>query len=267
MVLIVLFLVPFPLICGAAALAVVIILLYIIYKILQKKRKAKEKSSGNGSKNGDYEKLEEGEDELEAEIDPNDPTGTTNTKSRNKKRRRKGKKGKTKGLSDGAEDTEYGANSENETLNGVPAASQEVRIARLQISAAYRPSSRQLLVTIHQGENLPSNSLNTAFEVRITLLPAKLERFKTKSLPSLNPIFDELFTFWDVFPEDIQSGALRARVYKLKGRRRALVGEIRCELSADLGLEGQNVKFLWRDITPAQEILVNGHVECFTYWS
>ena len=253
MVLIVLFLVPFPLICVAAALAVVIILLYIIYKILQKKRKAKEKSSGNGSKNGDYEKLEEGEDELEAEIDPNDPTGTTNTKSRNKKRRRKGKKGKTKGLSDGAEDTEDGANSENETLNGVPAASQEVRIARLQISAAYRPSSRQLLVTIHQGENLPSNSLNTAFEA--------------KSLPSLNPIFDELFTFWDVFPEDIQSGALRARVYKLKGRRRALVGEIRCELSADLGLEGQNVKFLWREITPAQEILVNGHVECFTYWS
>ena len=252
MVLIVLFLVPFPLICVAAALAVVIILLYIIYKILQKKRKAKEKSSGNGSKNGDYEKLEEGEDELEAEIDLNDPTGTTNTKSKNKKRRRKGKKGKSKGLSDGAEDTEAGANSENETLNGVPAASQEVRIARLQISAAYRPSSRQLLVTIHQGEHLPSNSLNTAFEVRITLLPAN---------------FDELFTFWDVFPEDIQSGALRARVYKLKGRRRALVGEIRCELSADLGLEGQNVKFLWREITPAQEILVNGHVGCFTYWS
>lgn len=187
---------------------------------------------------------------MEPETDGDD----TKTSKSNKKQKKR--KTKTKGLSDEMEDTENDSDLSKDRSNGVTDGSRETSIARLQISASYVPSSGQLFVYIHQGENLASGGPGfiPCFEVRITLLPSKIQRFKTKPQSSANPIFDEFFTFDEVFPEDVQVGSLRARVYRLHGRKRSLVGEMKTELSADLELEEQNVENKWREITPADQI-------------
>ena len=245
--------VPVPLI-GAVAVVVILVILFIIYKILKKKREHNVDSLENHSKKGNYVRLEEGDHELEPETDGDD-TKTSKSNMKQKKR-----KTKTKGLSDEMEDTENDSDLSKDRSNGVTDGSRETSIARLQISASYVLSSGQLFVCIHQGENLASGGPGfiPCFEVRITLLPSKIQRFKTKPQSSANPIFDEFFTFDEVFPEDVQVGSLRARVYRLHGRKRSLVGEMKTELSADLELEEQNVENKWREITPADQIAVKG---------
>ena len=101
--------------------------------------------------------------------------------------------------------------------------------------------------------------------MRVTLLPAKRQKLKTKSQSSGSPVFNELLVFDEVFPDDLEVATLRVRVYRLNGRQRKLIGELRADLKAELGLDTSDVDLLWREITPATDIAVRILIG-FSYW-
>ena len=242
------FTVPIPVIAGVAVV-VLIIILFIIFKILRKRKQ----SASEESSSSKYQKLENGENEA----GPEERNEIQNSGKEKKKKRKKG--GKSKGKSKRKESQDLESGIEDGTgLNNSSVFTDDSPfplISRLQFSMSYSPSSRQILLTILRGENFGLGSA-TNFEVRVTLLPAKRQRLKTKEQSSGNPVFNELLTFDEVFPEDMESATLRARVYKLNVRQRKLVWELRADLKADLGLDTTDVNQLWRELTPAADIAV-----------
>ena len=243
------FTVPIPVIAGVAVV-VLIIILFIIFKILRKRKQ----SASEESSSSKYQKLENGENEA----GPEEGNEIQNSGKEKKKKRKKG--GKSKGKSKRKESQDLESGIEDGTgLNDSSVFTDDSPfplISRLQFSMSYSPSSRQILLTILRGENFGLGSKVPNFEVRVTLLPAKRQRLKTKEQSSGNPVFNELLTFDEVFPEDMESATLRARVYKLNVRQRKLVWELRADLKADLGLDTIDVNQLWRELTPAADIAV-----------
>lgn len=241
--------VPIPVIAGVAAVVLIIILL-IIFKILRKRKQSASEETGKG----EYQKLESGERGSEAGLEEGNEIVENESGGKAKKKKRK-KGGKSKGKSKRKESQDL-ESEEGAALNDSSAFTEDLAIpliSRLQFSISYSPTSRQILLTIHRGENLGSGSA-ASFEVRVTLLPSKRQKLKTKSQPSGSPEFNELLVFNEVFPEDIELATLRARVYRLTGRQRNLIGEVRADLKADLGLDTSDVDRLWRELTPAADI-------------
>lgn len=245
---ILLFAVPIPVIAGVAVVVLLIIL--IIFKILRKRKQ----SASEESTSSKYQKLENGENVAV----PEEGNDIENGGKGKKKKRKKG--GKSKGKSKRKESQDFESGIEGGSgLNDSSVFTDDPPfplISRLQFSMSYSPSSRHILLTILRGENFGMGS-TTNFEIRVTLLPGKRQRLKTKTQSSGNPVFDELLTFDEVFPEDVELGTLRARVYKLNVRQRKLVWELRADLKADLGLDTSDVDQLWRELTPAADIAVS----------
>jgi hypothetical protein len=231
---------------------VLIIILLIIFKILRKRKQSASEETGKG----EYQKLESGERGSEAGLEEGNEIVENESGGKAKKKKRK-KGGKSKGKSKRKESQDL-ESEEGAGLNDSSAFTEDLAIpliSRLQFSISYSPTSRQILLTIHRGENLGSGSA-ASFEVRVTLLPSKRQKLKTKSQPSGSPEFNELLVFNEVFPEDLELATLRARVYRLTGRQRNLIGEVRADLKADLGLDTSDVDRLWRELTPAADIAV-----------
>lgn len=232
---------------------VLIIILIVIFKILRKKKQAA--SEDSSSTKGDYQKLESGELESAAGLE-GDKKNVIFGKDSKKKKKKAGKtKGKRKSSRKGSEDLES-LNMPGSDMSSVLTNDLAIPLtSKLQFSVSYTPSSRQILLTIHRGENFGLSS-TTSFEVRVTLLPFKRQKLKTKSQQSGNPVFNELLVFDEVLPEELESGTLRARVYRLNGRQRKLNGELRADLKADLGLDTSDVHLIWQELTPATDITV-----------
>ena len=239
--------VPIPIIAGVGVVALLIIF-FIIFKILRKrKQSALERSS---STKGDYQKLESGEQEIEAALEEENE----NMAKGKKKKRKKGGKSKGKCKRKESQDLESGI-EEGTGLNdssvftelAIPA------ISRIQFSISYSPTSRQILLNIIRGENFGVKP-TVSFEIRVTLLPAKRQKLKTKSQLTGNPVFHELLVFDEIFPQDVEIATLRARVYRLNGRQRNLIGELKADLKADLGLDTNDVNQLWRELTTVADI-------------
>ena len=213
----------------------------------KRKQSALEESS---STKGEYQKLENGEQESETVLEEE------NENMVKKKKRKKGGKSKGKSKRKESQDLESGI-EEGTGLNdssvftelAIPA------ISKIQFSISYSPTSRQLLLNILRGENFGVKP-TVSFEIRVTLLPAKRQKLKTKSQLTGNPVFNELLVFDEIFPQDVQIATLRARVYRLNGRQRNLIGELKADLKADLGLDINDVNQLWRELTPASDIAV-----------
>ena len=246
------YLVPIPVIAGVA-LVVLIIILFIIFKILRKRKQSASKE--NGASKGEYQQLESGEHGSEAGIEEEKEVETSGKGK--KKKRKKGEKSKGKSKRKKSQDLESGID-DGTGLNDSSVFTDDLAvplISRLQFSISYSATSREVLLTIHRGENFGVGS-TTNFEVRATLLPAKRQKLKTKSQSSGNPVFNESLVFDEVFPEDVEVSTLRARVYRLNGRQRKLIGELKAELKVDLGLDTRDLDMLWRDLMPAADIPV-----------
>lgn len=250
-----LFAVPIPIIAGVAVV-ILIILLLIIFKILKSRKQ--HALNENGSKGG-YQELENDDSENLNAFEEGNKIDNENTVKGKKKKREKGGQSKGKGNYTRKESPNFGGGNDQGHYVSAVFSDELPFTRRLQFSISYSRASREILLTIHRGENLGTGSA-VNYEVRVTLLPSKQDRLKTKCQPSPNPVFDEQFLFKDVFPEDLENATLRARVYRLKGRQRTLVGELRADLKADLGLDTNVVHSLWRELTPADDIAVRALV-------
>ena len=242
-----LFLVPIPIIAGGVGVVVLLIILFIIFKILRKRKQLA--AEGNSSGKGEYQKLENGEQESQAAVEEgNEVKGKKKKRKKGGKSKGKSKRKESQDLESGIEEG-TGLNDSNVFTELIPA------ISRVQFSISYSPTSRQILLTVHQGENFGVKPTDS-FEIRVTLLPGKRQKLKTKSQPTGNPVFNELLVFDEVFAQELEVATLRARVYRLNARQRKFMWELRVDLKADLGLDTSDVNQLWRELTPAADVTV-----------
>ena len=129
---------------------------------------------------------------------------------------------------------------------------------RLQVSASYAPTAEKLAVTVIRAEDVPTKHRGGAasVQVRVVLLPAKKQRFKTKAKPSTNPNFHETFTFSRVAQSDLHESGLRFRLYgHEKLSRDKLLGELTISVT-EFDLEGDG-EALWRTLTPRNALSVS----------
>ena len=75
---------------------------------------------------------------------------------------------------------------------------EEQKLGRLQYKLEYDFNQSNLVVTVHQAEELPALDMGGTSDpyVKVYLLPDKKKKFETKvHRKTLNPVFNESFTF------------------------------------------------------------------------
>lgn len=75
---------------------------------------------------------------------------------------------------------------------------EEVKLGKLQYKLEYDFNQSNLVVTVHQAEDLPALDMGGTSDpyVKVYLLPDKKKKFETKvHRKTLNPVFNENFTF------------------------------------------------------------------------
>lgn len=75
---------------------------------------------------------------------------------------------------------------------------EEQKLGRLQYKLEYDFNQSNLVVTVHQAEELPALDMGGTSDpyVKVYLLPDKKKKFETKvHRKTLNPVFNENFTF------------------------------------------------------------------------
>ncbi|XP_037833787.1 synaptotagmin-16 isoform X2 [Kryptolebias marmoratus] len=99
----------------------------------------------------------------------------------------------------------------------------------LLLSLEYRPDSERLLVTVTSARDIPDKARSgmDSWQVHMVLLPSKKQRHKTSVQKGSLPHFNETFRFSDLEPSDLQTSAVRFRLYALGGRmsRERMMGE------------------------------------------
>ena len=79
---------------------------------------------------------------------------------------------------------------------------EEQKLGRLQYKLEYDFNQSNLVVTVHQAEELPALDMGGTSDpyVKVYLLPDKKKKFETKvHRKTLNPVFNESFTFKVLF--------------------------------------------------------------------
>ncbi|KAM9354797.1 synaptotagmin-16 [Pholidichthys leucotaenia] len=99
----------------------------------------------------------------------------------------------------------------------------------LVLSLEYRPDSEKVLVSVISARDIPDKartSLNS-WQVHMVLLPSKKQRHKTSVQKGSMPHFNETFRFSHLEQSDLQTSAIRFRLYALGNRmsRERMIGE------------------------------------------
>ncbi|XP_071971928.1 synaptotagmin-16 isoform X1 [Engystomops pustulosus] len=98
----------------------------------------------------------------------------------------------------------------------------------LDIVLNYKASSQKLTVTVVEAKDIPDKDRSgvNSWQVHIVLLPNKKQRGKTAIQKGPQPVFNEIFTFNKLEPEEIANNALRFRLYAVHKRiREKMMGE------------------------------------------
>ncbi|XP_058242264.1 synaptotagmin-16 isoform X1 [Hemibagrus wyckioides] len=98
----------------------------------------------------------------------------------------------------------------------------------LVIVLTYRPDSCKLLVTVVMAQDIPDKARSgmDAWQVRVVLLPGKRQRYKTSVQRGSTPRFGETFRFTRLDTSELNTSALRFRLYALgKMNRERMMGE------------------------------------------
>ncbi|XP_061600033.1 synaptotagmin-16 isoform X2 [Cololabis saira] len=99
----------------------------------------------------------------------------------------------------------------------------------LVLSLAYRQDSEKLLVTVISARDIPDKARSgmDSWQVHMVLLPSKKQRHKTSVQKGSLPHFSETFRFSRLEPSDLQTSAIRFRLYAVGGRmsRERMMGE------------------------------------------
>ncbi|XP_053476272.1 synaptotagmin-16 isoform X3 [Ictalurus furcatus] len=98
----------------------------------------------------------------------------------------------------------------------------------LVVVLSYRPDSCKLLVTVVMAQDIPDKARSgmDTWQVRVVLLPGKRQRYKTAVQKGSTPRFGETFRFTRLDASELNTSALRFRLYALgKMNREKMMGE------------------------------------------
>lgn len=92
----------------------------------------------------------------------------------------------------------------------------------------YRPDSCKLQVTVVMAQDIPDKARSgmDSWQVHVVLLPGKRQRYKTAMQRGSTPRFGETFRFSRLEASEMNTSALRFRLYALgKMNREKMMGE------------------------------------------
>ncbi|XP_038071900.1 synaptotagmin-1-like [Patiria miniata] len=146
------------------------------------------------------------------------------------------------------EDLDNGADEDGDT----DSVKSEIKLGKLQFSLDYDFQEGKLNVTVAQAADLPGMDFSGTSDpyVKVYLLPDKKKKYETKvHRKTLNPVFNETFTFKVPYSE-IASKTLVFAIFDFdRFSRHDQIGEVKVKLSqVDLG----SVVEEWRDLQSAE---------------
>jgi len=121
---------------------------------------------------------------------------------------------------------------------------------RLNIYAKYNPETWVLTFGCRQAECVLNTIESTSYwNVHMTLLPFKKERFKTRTKPTLTPIFDETFKIDNIAKPVLPQVSIRYRLYgrTTESGPKRMAGEINVNLGPILDDENYEISE-WRTL-------------------
>lgn len=125
----------------------------------------------------------------------------------------------------------------------------ELSPSRLQIFIQYTPKQWMLTVGVKQAECIlvAEKQHNTYWQVHMTLLPFKKERFKTRYKSTSTPVFNDSFDVDNIAKQALTQMSVRYRLYGRTGRtgRKKLAGEVEIELGCLAHKQDNTIKE-WR---------------------
>lgn len=112
----------------------------------------------------------------------------------------------------------------------------DAKLGTLDFSVAYDSQKNMLMVTINRANDLPPQDLMLGTSdpyVKLQLLPEKRHRVKTRVLRrTLNPVYDETFTFYGITPTQVKQLSLHFVVLSFdRFSRDDIIGEVLCTLA------------------------------------
>ncbi|KFO69134.1 Synaptotagmin-C, partial [Cuculus canorus] len=138
----------------------------------------------------------------------------------------------------------------SEDLGGARGGPLPTSCGRLSFSLRYSYASQQLVVRVLRAIDLPAKDSNGFSDpyVKIYLLPDRKKKFQTKvHRKTLNPIFDETFSFGVPFGE-LPLRRLQFSIYDFdRFSRHDLIGNVILENLLEAAERGPDVP-IWRDI-------------------
>nr|8FAM_A Chain A, Synaptotagmin [Octopus bimaculoides]8FAM_B Chain B, Synaptotagmin [Octopus bimaculoides] len=125
-----------------------------------------------------------------------------------------------------------------------------VKLGKLQYSMDYDFQKGELTVNVIQAADLPGMDMSGTSDpyVKVYLMPDKKKKFETKvHRKTLNPVFNESFTFKNVPYADITGKTLIFAIYDFdRFSKHDQIGQVQVPMnSIDLG----SVVEEWRDLT------------------
>ncbi|XP_033629567.1 synaptotagmin-1-like isoform X2 [Asterias rubens] len=146
------------------------------------------------------------------------------------------------------EDLDNGADEDGDT----DSVKSEIKLGKLQFSLDYDFQEGKLNVSVAQAADLPGMDFSGTSDpyVKVYLLPDKKKKYETKvHRKTLNPVFNETFTFKVPYSE-IASKTLVFAIFDFdRFSRHDQIGEVKVKLSqVDLG----SVVEEWRDLQSAE---------------
>ncbi|XP_071493645.1 synaptotagmin-1-like isoform X2 [Diadema antillarum] len=146
------------------------------------------------------------------------------------------------------DDLDNGADEEGDT----DSVKSEIKLGKLQFSLDYDFQEGKLNVGVMQASELPGMDFSGTSDpyVKVYLLPDKKKKYETKvHRKTLNPVFNETFTFKVPYSE-VSSKTLVFAIYDFdRFSRHDIIGEVKVKLSqVDLG----SVVEEWRDLQSAE---------------
>lgn len=114
--------------------------------------------------------------------------------------------------------------------------SADTKLGTLDFSVAYDSQKNMLMVTINRANDLPPQDLMLGTSdpyIKLQLLPEKRHRVKTRVLRrTLNPVYDETFTFYGITPAQVKQLSLHFVVLSFdRFSRDDIIGEVLCTLA------------------------------------
>ena len=125
---------------------------------------------------------------------------------------------------------------------------EELSPSRVQVFIQYDPKRWTLIVGAKQAQCLiTTNKEKMYWQVHMTLLPFKKEKYKSRYKSTSTPIFNESFEVEKISSQSLNQISVRYRIYGRVGRtgRKKLAGETDVELAMLTQMEDNTIKD-WR---------------------